>query len=100
MGYIIQYAGESAESTEVQIVTPAGDIYGPFDVIDETALVAADGETFLLATGETEREDGLKPNTLYKLSPIPAEIEENVEFDEDEDDEEDEEEDGEAAEEV
>jgi hypothetical protein len=82
------------ERSEVEFITPEGDLYGD----DELDSIAVLGDSGYIGVAGSVKD--LKPNTIYKLTPVKTELEENAlieeldedEIDGDEDDDEDEDE--------
>ena len=80
---------------EVQIGPSEDDTWGPLDA-SEAGHVLVDeesGEAYYLSLTEDE---GLSPDTLYRLEPVVTELEEDAEMEEDEDEDEDEEDEADA----
>ncbi len=84
----------NSERTEVEFVTPSGQLFGDdFDPDGLTVLADDDGQIYLGVAGSHQ---DLKDHTVYRLVECVTVLEENAIIEEDEDDDDEEEiEDGE-----
>ena len=73
---------------EVQIGTSEQDTWGPLDADDSGHFLVDEesGDLYYLALGD---EEGLTPDTLYRMEPVETDTEDGVEIESDEEDNDD-----------